>query len=132
MNRAIKLAKESDVIVLFLGLDELSEAEGIDRINMKLPINQLELVNKIIELDKRIVVVISSGSVIELPFAKKVNALVHMHLTGQASARAIINILNGDVNPSGKLSIPINSKIIQVFIISIKISILQNIVNRYL
>ena len=104
MNRAIKLAKESDIIVLFLGLDELSEAEGIDRINMKLPINQLELVNKIIELDKRIVVVISSGSVIELPFAKKVNALVHMHLTGQASARAIINILNGNVNPSGKLS----------------------------
>ncbi len=104
ISKAVKLAKDADIIVLFLGLDELSEAEGIDRVNMKLPKNQLECLEELSKLDKQIVVVLSSGSTVELPFAKQVDALVHAHLTGQASARAIMNILTGKVNPSGKLA----------------------------
>ena len=104
VNRAVKLAKEADVIVLFLGLDELSEAEGIDRKNMRLPDNQLELLDELYKLNKPIVVCLFSGSALELPFAKKVDGLIHCHLTGQASANAVINVLTGKVNPSGKLS----------------------------
>ena len=104
VNRAVKLAKDADIIVLFLGLDELSEAEGIDRKNMRLPDNQLQLLDTLYKLDKPMVVCLFSGSALELPFAKKVDALVHCHLTGQASANAIINVLSGKVNPSGKLS----------------------------
>lgn len=104
VKRAINLAKKAEIIVLFLGLDELSEAEGIDRPNMRLPDNQLELFDELYKLDKPIVVVLSSGSVIELPFAKQVHGLIHAHLTGQASAKAIVNVLTGKVNPSGKLS----------------------------
>ena len=104
VKRAVKLAEQADVIVLFLGLDELSEAEGIDRVDMKLPENQLILLDALYKLDKPIVVCLFTGSAVELPFAKKVDALVHCHLTGQASANAIINVLTGKVNPSGKLS----------------------------
>ena len=102
--RAVKLAEQADVIVAFLGLDELSEAEGIDRVNMRLPLNQLMLLEELCKLDKPIVVCLFSGSAVELPFAKRVDALLHCHLSGQASANAIIDILTGKVNPSGKLS----------------------------
>ena len=104
VKRAVKLAEQADVIVLFLGLDELSEAEGIDRVDMKLPENQLILLDALYKLDKPIVVCLFTGSAVELPFAKKVDALLHCHLTGQASANAIMNVLTGKVNPSGKLS----------------------------
>ena len=104
VNRAVKLAEQADVIVLFLGLDELSEAEGIDRDNMKLPENQLVLLDALYKLNKPIAVCLFTGSAVELPFAKKVDALLHCHLTGQASANAIMNALTGKVNPSGKLS----------------------------
>ena len=104
IKRALSLANKSDVIVLFLGLDELSEAEGIDRVNMKLPDNQIELFEALYALDKPIVVCLSCGSAVEIPFAKKAHGLIHMHLTGQASAKAILNVLSGKVNPSGKLS----------------------------
>ena len=102
--RAVKLAEKADVVVVFLGLDELSEAEGIDRVDMKLPENQIELLKEISKTDKEIVVCLFSGSAVEIPFAKAVDALVHCHLTGQASANAIMNVLTGKVNPSGKLS----------------------------
>ncbi len=103
-DRAVKLAKEADIIVAFLGLDELSEAEGIDRINMRLPNNQLRLLDELFKLDKPIVVCLFTGSAVEIPFAKRVDGLLHCHLTGQASANAIVNVLTGEVNPSGKLS----------------------------
>ena len=104
VNRALKLAKSADVVVMFLGLDDLSEAEGIDRVNMRLPQNQLDLLEEVSKLDKKVVVCLSCGSAVELPFAKKVDALVHMNLSGQAGAKAILNVLTGKVNPSGKLS----------------------------
>ena len=104
IKRAVNLANKADIIVLFLGLDELSEAEGIDRLDMRLPDNQLELFEILYKLDKPIVVCLSCGSAVELPFAKKVHGLLHMHLSGQAGAKAILNVLSGKVNPSGKLS----------------------------
>ncbi len=104
VKRAVKLAEQADVIVAFIGLDELSEAEGIDRSDMKIPENQLILVDELCKLDKPVVVVLFGGSALELPFAKKVSALLHCHLTGQAQAKAILNVLTGVVNPSGKLS----------------------------
>ena len=103
--RACKLASSADVAVVFLGLDDLSEAEGIDRSDMRLPQNQLELLDELSKnKNTRIVVCLSCGSAVELPFAKKVDALVHMNLTGQAGAKAILNVLSGAVNPSGKLT----------------------------
>ena len=103
-NEAIELAKKADTVVLYLGLDEVTEAEGLDRKNMHLEDNQIQLVKDIKELKKDIVVVLSCGSAIEIPFVNDVDAILHCYLNGQAGAEAALNILEGDVNPSGKLS----------------------------
>ena len=103
-NEAIELANKADVVVLYLGLDEVTEAEGLDRKNLLLENNQLQLVQDIKALNKEIVVVLSCGSAIEIPFVNDVNAILHGYLNGQAGAEAMLNILEGKVNPSGKLS----------------------------
>ena len=103
-NEAIKLAEQSDVVVLYLGLDEVTEAEGLDRSDMRLKDNQLELVKDIKQLNKKIVIVLSCGSAVEMPFIDDVDAILHCYLNGQGGALATLNILSGRVNPSGKLS----------------------------
>ena len=103
-DEAIKLAEQSDVVVLYLGLDEVTEAEGLDRSDMRLKDNQLELVKDIKKLNKKIVVVLSCGSAVEMPFIGDVDAILHCYLNGQGGALATLNILSGKVNPSGKLS----------------------------
>ena len=103
-DEAIKLVEQSDVVVLYLGLDEVTEAEGLDRSDMRLKDNQLELVKNIKKLNKKIVVVLSCGSAVEMPFIGDVDAILHCYLNGQGGALATLNILSGKVNPSGKLS----------------------------
>lgn len=103
-KEAIALAKKAEVVVLYLGLDEVTEAEGLDRTDLKLKDNQLELLKAIKALGKKVVVVLSCGSAIEMPFATDADAILHGYLNGQAGAAAMLDILVGDVNPSGKLT----------------------------
>ena len=103
-KEAIALAEKVDVVVLYLGLDEVTEAEGLDRSDMRLKDNQLELISDIKKLKKKIVIVLSCGSAVEMPFVGDVDAILHCYLNGQAGALAALNILSGKVNPSGKLS----------------------------
>lgn len=104
IKKAVNLANNADVVVVFAGLDNVTEAEGIDRKNILLPEGQLALIEELTKLNKKVVVCLSCGAVVELPFAKKVSALLHCYLSGQAGARAILNVLTGKVNPSGKLA----------------------------
>lgn len=104
LKEAINVSKKADVIVCYLGLDEVTEAEGLDRENMKIKDNQIRLIDNLKQLNKPIVIVLSAGSSIELPFKDDVNAIVHSYLGGQALAKAITNVLKGVVNPSGKLA----------------------------
>lgn len=104
MDQALNLASNADKILLFLGLDEFSESEGYDRTTLDLPSNQLELINKLLLLKKEIIVILSCGSVVNLPFDSKINGLVHCYLSGQEGARALANILVNATNPSGKLA----------------------------
>ena len=103
-SEAMEVAKLADVVVLYLGLDEVTEAEGLDRTNLLLNDNQLELIKDVKALGKQIVVVLSCGSAVEIPFVEDVDAILHCYLNGQAGAKATLNILSGKVNPSGKLS----------------------------
>ena len=103
-NEAIELAKKADVVVLYLGLDEVTEAEGLDRVDLKLKDNQLELISEFKKMKKKVVVVMSCGSAVEMPFVEDVDAILHCYLNGQAGALATLNILSGKVNPSGKLT----------------------------
>lgn len=101
---AVELAKKADVVLLYLGLDEISESEGLDRLNMKLPESQTALLKEVAAANGNIVVVMAAGSAVEMPWLGSCKALVHGYLCGQAGASAILRVIMGDVNPSGKLS----------------------------
>ena len=103
-KKAVELAKNADVILYAMGLDEVTEAEGLDRKNILLAENQITLLKSLKELGKPIVVVLTCGAVIDLSWDEDADALLHAYLSGQAGAEAILSILNGKVNPSGKLS----------------------------
>lgn len=103
-KKAIELAKKADTVLFFAGLDEIREAEGLDRQNMKLPENQLSLLKELYTLGKKVVVILFCGSAVELDVIEDADAIVHAYLGGQAGVLALLNILTGKVNPSGKLS----------------------------
>lgn len=104
IEEAVNIAKKADVVLLYLGLDEVTEAEGLDREDMKIPQNQLDCLEEIAKVNDNIVVVLSSGAAVELPWINKVKAVVHGYLLGQAGAKAKLRVLTGEVNPSGKLA----------------------------
>lgn len=104
VKRACKLAQKADVILLYIGLDEVTETEGLDRRDMKLPQNQLDLIKALKATGKKIVALLSCGSAIEMDWDGNVHAVVHAYLGGQAGAGAVLNVICGKVNPSGKLS----------------------------
>lgn len=104
ITEAIKVADKADIVLLFLGLDETSEAEGVDRKTLKLPQNQLDLVEEIQKVHSNIVIILAGGGALELPFENQVKGVLYACLAGQGHAEAIRNILLGDYNPSAKLS----------------------------
>ena len=103
-DQAVELAKHVDVVLLYLGLDEISESEGLDRKHMRIPESQTELLHKIAEVNRNIVVVMSAGSPVEMPWLNECKALIHGYLCGQAGATAMLKAIMGEINPSGKLS----------------------------
>ncbi len=102
--QAVELAKKADVVLLYIGLDEISEAEGLDRSHMRLAQSQVELIEAVAEANPNVVAVMSAGSAVEMPWLPKVKALVHGYLCGQAGAGSVLKVITGQVNPSGKLA----------------------------
>lgn len=102
--KACELAMRAETVLLFLGLDEGGEAEGIDRSDMRLPENQLELLTVLSAVSRNIVVVLSCGGAVEMPWQDRARAVVHGFLGGQAGATAMARLLTGKANFSGKLS----------------------------
>ena len=97
-------AASADVVLLYLGLDEISESEGKDRDSMELGANQRELLAELAAVNPKIVVVFSAGSAVEMPWLDQCQGLVHGYLGGQSAAPAVVNVLTGAVNPSGRLA----------------------------
>lgn len=102
IKKALKLASQAEVVVVYLGLDEAIEAEGLDRKNIKINDNQVDLLKALKEAGKKVVGVLHAGSVVEMPWLKYCDALLNAYLPGQGGARAVLNVLTGKVNPSGK------------------------------
>ena len=104
IDTAVKIAKDVDVVLVFAGLDEIGEAEGLDRTHMKMADAQNALIEALTEQYDNVIVVLSAGSPVEMPWADKVKAIVQGYLGGQAGASAMLNVLTGKVNPSGRLN----------------------------
>jgi beta-glucosidase len=101
---AIETANKADVVIVCAGLPEVFETEGIDREHMKMPDGHNVLIAKLAEAHKKVIVVLSNGSPVEMPWINAVQAILEGYLGGQAGAGAIADLIYGHVNPSGKLA----------------------------
>ncbi len=103
-EKAIKVARNNEIVLLFVGLTENYESEGMDRTTLNLPENQNRLIKEISKVNKNVIVVLSGGSVITMPWKDDVKAIITGYLGGEAGAKAMINTIIGKNNPSGKLA----------------------------
>ncbi|KAM9910742.1 hypothetical protein OXX69_004188 [Metschnikowia pulcherrima] len=105
IQKAADLASQVDKVVLAIGLNLEWESEGFDRPDMSLPPHTDELVAAVLKANPNTVVVNQSGTPVEMPWLQDAKALVHAWYGGSESGNAIANVLFGDENPSGKLSL---------------------------
>lgn len=103
-EEAAKLAKAADVVLYCFGLPEISESEGLDRTDMKVPQNQISLLQSLTKANKNIVGILSAGASVEMPWEACCSSILHGYLGGEAGASAMMDVLTGAVNPSGHLA----------------------------
>lgn len=124
-QEAIDLAKSSDVVILYMGLSPLLEGEempvkvdgfsGGDRLNIKLPNTQTELIRKIQKLGKPTVLVLLNGSALSFPHeAEIMPAIIEAWYPGQQGGTAIADVIFGDYNPAGRLPLTFYKDINQI------------------
>jgi len=101
----IAAAKKADAVIYFGGLSHGDDRESIDRPDMRLPNSQDEIISKLIAANDKTVVFLVAGSAVEMPWAKRANAIVWGWYGGMEAGHAFADILTGDVNPSGKMPI---------------------------
>lgn len=101
---AAEEARSADVAVIIAGLPDRYESEGYDRTHMRLPDNQVQMIQAIAAAQPNVVVVLSNGSPVEMPWLGDVKGLLEAYLGGQAQGGAMADLLFGDANPSGKLA----------------------------
>jgi len=102
-REAVRAAKSADAAIVFAGLNHDYDTEAGDRPHMKLPYFQDELITAVRKANKNTIVVLISGSPVEMPWLDDVSAIVQGWLNGSEAGNAMVDVLFGDVNPSGKL-----------------------------
>lgn len=124
-EEALELARNSDVVILCMGLSPLLEGEemtvkvdgfdGGDRVDIQLPKTQTDLIREIHKLKKPTVLVLLNGSALALNWeAENIPAILEAWYPGQSGGTAIADILFGDYNPSGRLPITFYQSIDQI------------------
>ena len=103
-DEAVKTAADADIAVLFIGLPDNFESEGYDRKHMNLPNCQNELVQKVLEVQKNVVIVLHNGSPVIMPWKDSVSGILEVYLGGEAVGRATAEVLAGIKNPCGRLA----------------------------
>ena len=102
---AVEAATGAEVVLVFLGLPASFESEGFDREHMDLPSQQLRVLDAVRAVNDRVVVVLANGSVVATAeWEDRADAILEGWLGGQAGGAAIVDVLVGDVNPSGRLA----------------------------
>lgn len=115
VSEALVVAKHSDVVICCLGLDELMEGEEMDQGNhvgsgdkadLKLPAVQQELLEKVTAVGKPVILLVMTGSAMDLNFADtNIDAVMQVWYPGAEGGKATANLLFGNVSPSGKLPV---------------------------
>ncbi len=116
LKNAVDLAKQSDVVVLVLGLNQRLEGEemhvevdgfkGGDRTKLDLPKTQLELMQALKATGKPIVLVLLNGSALSINYAaENLDAILTAGYPGQQDGNAVADVLFGDYNPAGRLPV---------------------------
>jgi len=103
ISEAKEIAKKANVVVVFAGLPERYESEGFDRAHMRMPESHNKLIEEVSKVNSNLVVVLSNGAPIEMPWIDKVKGLLETYRGGQAWGGAVADVLFGVVSPSGKL-----------------------------
>ncbi len=111
INQAQRIATDADVALLFVGLPDHYESEGFDRTHIDIPKNHAVLIRQIAAVQKNVVVILTNGSAVRMPWAHHAKAIVESWLLGQAGGQAIADLLVGKYSPSGKLAETFPTKI---------------------
>ena len=104
IDEAVNAAKGAEAVLLCVGLDEIAESEGMDRLSMELSKGQQALIDAVSAVNRNVILVLSGGAPFVMPEKEKYRAAIHGYLGGQAGAGAMADALLGKVNPSGKLN----------------------------
>lgn len=100
---AVAIAARADVTLLFIGLPQSIESEGYDRDDLLVTPQQRVLIGKVAAVSPKTVLILQSGSAVGMHNWPREIALLQAGLAGQAGAGALVDVLWGDVNPSGRL-----------------------------
>lgn len=101
---AVAAAKKSDIVFLFAGNSHYQESEGFDRPDIELPENQIALINEVTKVNPNTILILNAGAQAQLlPWINNVRALLWAFFPGQEGTKAIMEVMTGKTNPSGKL-----------------------------
>lgn len=104
IDEAVTVAKNAETVLLCVGLDEILESEGMDRLHMELSASQQALIKAVCEVNANVILVLSGGAPFVMPKKGTYRAAIHGYLGGQAGAGAMADAILGKINPSGKLN----------------------------
>lgn len=104
ISEAANIANQADVVLLFIGLPEIMESEGFDRSHIRLPAQHTALVDAVCSVNANVVVILSNGGAVEIPWFHKPKAIFEGYLLGEAGGAAIVDLIFGVQSPCGKLA----------------------------
>ena len=106
---ALEKAKTADLIIFIGGLNKnhRQDCENGDRESYNLSFGQNELISELAKIQKNIIVVTFGGNPYAMPWINDVRAVLHCWYLGSEAGNALVNVLTGKVNPSGKLPVTI-------------------------
>ena len=103
-KEAIEIASKADIVLIMVGLTDIFESEGFDRLHLNIPNNHNHLINEILKVNKNVIISLANGSPVLMPWKDKVKGIIEQYLGGEASGQALADVVFGRVNPSGKLA----------------------------
>jgi beta-glucosidase len=103
IEAAVEVAASAKKILLFVGLPGIFESEGFDRTTMDMPAQHTRLIEAVCRVNPATIVILTNGAPVTMAWSKQPGAILATCLSGQAGGAAVVDVLLGRVNPSGRL-----------------------------